>query len=178
MSLTKKDKEEISTLISLTLLILFNKHQPINNENISNEHYQKKTAKLLYAYPILKRNVERYKKDIEDLYKEEFKTCPAVHHTQAYYGETWTVDEQRYAKKLIIEKNMYRDIKQIQDIDKILAEIKDDNFYDIIPAIFFENKSIEYLSEKFYCNKVTIYRNKKRLLNTLSIYFFGANAII
>ena len=130
MALTKADINKISDMIKLTVMAVVSeaiktviqdnsinlKQKPIN--------YREKTIKKLEAYNILKHNMQKCEKDIEDLYKEEFGVCPAVHHAMEYYGEKCTLDEIRYVKKLKIEHIYYRDKEEVDFIDSVLEEIK------------------------------------------------------
>ena len=99
MALTKADINKISDMIKLTVMAVVSeaiktviqdnsinlKQKPIN--------YREKTIKKLEAYNILKHNMQKCEKDIEDLYKEEFRACPAVHHAMEYYGEKCTLEK-------------------------------------------------------------------------------------
>lgn len=81
MALTKADINKISDMIKLTVMAVVSeaiktviqdnsinlKQKPIN--------YREKTIKKLEAYNILKHNMQKCEKDIEDLYKEEFGAC-------------------------------------------------------------------------------------------------------
>ena len=114
---------------------------------------------------------------VEDLYKEEFGACPAVHHAMEYYGEKCTLDEIRYVKKLKIEHIYYRDKEEVDFIDSVLEEIKDEYYGGIIKMIYFDKMKIEDIANKMSCDKVTLYRHRNRLLDILSIRFFGKDVL-
>lgn len=139
--------------------------------------YKKGTIKKLKSYPILKRNIEEYQKDLDDIYKEEFGKSPAVHVVQSYYNPEMTVDEIRYVESLKILKNKIRDEAVIKEVDRALNEIKNDYYYTIIPKFFFDKKTVERIAEEMGCDTVTIYRNKSRLLDILTIKLYGGDAI-
>lgn len=178
MALTKADINKISDMIKLTVMAVVSeaiktviqdnsinlKQKPIN--------YREKTIKKLEAYNILKHNMQKCEKDIEDLYKEEFGACPAVHHAMEYYGEKCTLDEIRYVKKLKIEHIYYRDKEEVDFIDSVLEEIKDEYYGGIINKM-----KIEDIANKMSCDKVTLYRHRNRLLDILSIRFFGKDVL-
>lgn len=178
MALSQKDKQEICDVTAYTIVAIMERYKNlIQNEKAIIENNRQKVTRRLYAYPILKRNVENYKLDIADLQKEEFKTSPAVRHIQAYWNNDLTADDIREIKTLEIEQAMYRDEQEIAKIDRALAEIQDDAFYEIIPALYFYKTHVEALTNKLYCNRATIYRHKKRLLDKLSICLYGAEAL-
>ena len=72
-----------------------------------------------------------------------------------------------------IKKDIERDKMLINKLNTALNGIKEDRYYKIIPLIYFDNFTIEQIEEKLYCNKTTIYRNKKRLLDKMIVIFFG-----
>lgn len=76
-----------------------------------------------------------------------------------------------------IEHDYYRDKEEVDFIDSILNEIKDDYYGEIIKMIYFDKVRIEDIAAKMKCDKVTLYRNRNRLLDILSIRFFGKDAI-
>ena len=53
-----------------------------------------------------------------------------------------------------------------------------DKYYDIIPLFYFEHNTIEAIAEKLFCDVITIYRNKKRLLDKMIVCYFGASSIL
>lgn len=139
--------------------------------------YKKDTIKKLKSYPILKNNIAEYQKDLDDIYKEEFGRSPVVHVARSYYNPEMTLDEIRYIESLKILKNKIRDEAIIKEIDRALKEIKNDDYYDVIPKFFFERKTVEKIAEEMNCDTVTIYRNKSRLLDILTIKLYGGDAI-
>lgn len=141
------------------------------------ETYRDKTIKHLKAYPILKDNIAKYEKDIEDIFKEEFGACPAVHHAIEYYGDKLTVDEIRNVKKLQIEHLYYKDVAEVEKIEWAMKSIAGDEYADIIPLIYFKQMRVEDVANEMKCDKATLYRNRNRLLETLKLKFFGAKAL-
>lgn len=73
--------------------------------------------------------------------------------------------DQPYTQKLVIR------------INDALYSIKDDPYYDVIPLIYFEGKSREYVAEDFNTTVTTISRNKTRLINKLKAMLFSDDVI-
>lgn len=67
--------------------------------------------------------------------------------------------------------------KFVDIIDKALTSLYDDLYYDIIPMIYFENESREKVAEYFDTTVTTISRNKKRLIDKLSILIFADSVV-
>lgn len=68
-------------------------------------------------------------------------------------------------------------VKLVKIINDALDEIKDDPYYEIIPLIYFENETREYIAEEFDTTVTTISRNKNRLVNKLKARLFSDDVI-
>ena len=137
---------------------------------------RKHVKKCLYAYNQLKENVERYKKDIEDLKKEDLNHSTSIVLVNAG-GQRLTVEERREAKILNIKLQIERDQQAINKIDKALNEIKNDEYSGALRLIYFENLSQMVVAQKMHCDKTTLWRHVSRLIDILAILLYGADAI-
>jgi hypothetical protein len=137
------------------------------------------TEKRLYAYPVLKRNIERYKKDIEDVKKEDMQKSHdfVIFIKNSGGGDKPDLEELRAAKVLMIEQKISRDQKEIEEIEAALKEIKADEYYKVINLCYFEQISKTEIEERMHCVNMTLWRNRKRLINKLSLSLYGADAI-
>ena len=79
--------------------------------------------------------------------------------------EAFKLSDQPYTKKLV------------KKIDAALYEIKDDIYYDIIPLVYLNNETREYVAEYFNTTVTTISRNKTRLVNKLATMLFSDDVI-
>ncbi len=154
--------------------VIMNEFEKTDNDK---GNYRDKTIKKLKAYPILQNNIKEYKKDLEDIYKEEFGSSPAVHIAQGYYCSDLTIDEVRRAEALKIEVKIERDMRIIKEVDRALAEIKDDYYAPIIKNIYFNKMEADDISQILHCDRATVYRNKNRLLNVLAIKLYGGDVL-
>lgn len=168
MALTQKDKEEIKELFKNAVSL---------GKKVERNTY-KQTEKRLYAYPVLKKNIERYKKDIEDVKQEDFSRSKDIAFYAAGAGtEKPDIEEIRKAKIFVIEQKIARDQKEIKEIERALYEIRNDEYFEIIPFQYFEKLNPEEIENKIHSSNATIWRNRKRLLNTISIHLYGADAL-
>lgn len=78
-------------------------------------------------------------------------------------------------KKSYSEKGTAR--KFVDIIDKALNSLLDDLYYDIIPMTYFEGNSREAVAEYFDTTVTTISRNKRRLIEKLSVLIFSDDVI-
>ena len=67
--------------------------------------------------------------------------------------------------------------KIVHKIEQALDEIKDDLYFEIIPMIFFQNCTREYVADYFDTSTKTITRNKNRLVNQLKLRLFSDDVI-
>lgn len=65
----------------------------------------------------------------------------------------------------------------VNKINDALYSIKDDPYYDIIPLIYFDEQTREYIAEHFNTTVTTISRNKTRLINKLKAMLFSDDLI-
>lgn len=68
--------------------------------------------------------------------------------------------------------------KFIEQLDKALKTLEDDPYYDVIPMIYFENKTREQVAEYFDTTATTISRHKVRLINKITPILFSDETII
>ena len=65
----------------------------------------------------------------------------------------------------------------VEIIDKALEEIRDDDYYELIPMIYFEGRTQEAVAEFFGVSLRTINRNKTRLINKLKVFIFADTVV-
>lgn len=136
----------------------------------------KKTEKLLYEYPNLKKSIQNRKEQIQDL-KEYGVQHKSKSITGIFNGGT-KEDEDTIIQGNInsLNQHIYRTQVVLKHIDSILKTIENDKYYEIIPKYYFENKTFNEIAE-FYDIKFdkkdtltsleTIRKNKNRLINQI-----------
>lgn len=169
MGLTQKDEEKIQNLF----------REAVTAGKYYAKDKYKQTEKRLYAYPVLQRNINRYKLDIEDVKQESFGKSQdfVIYCKNSGDSSTPSLEELREAKVLVIERKIARDEKEIVEINAALEEIQADEYYKIITMLYFQGIKGDDIAEALHCDRATIYRNRKRLINTLSISLYGADAL-
>ena len=137
------------------------------------------TKKRLYAYPLLKGNIEQYKADIEDIKRENFGKSKSIVTFMAHSGgpEKPTLEELREAKILLVERKIARDEAEIKEINAALDSIKGDDYYPVIEMMFFLKLRQEEIAESMHCDKSTVWRQIGRLLDMMNISLYGADAL-
>ena len=141
----------------------------------------KHIKRRLYAYPQLKKNLERYELDIEDIKKETFGKSKSLTFALGKTGGSYDRDEAlekiREEKILEVDRKIERDQAEINEIERGLMTIKDDPYYRALTMSFFEGKKQKEIAETMPCVETTIWRNVGRLIDKLAVFWYGADAL-
>jgi len=65
---------------------------------------------------------------------------------------------------------------EIKAVKRALELIQDDPYYPLIPARYFDGADERAAAFLCSCDKATIWRNRKRLLDRMAVYLFGTGA--
>lgn len=171
---SKGAAEEVIKILTDKKLV---KSAEINNKKELS--YYKKVEILLYNYENLKEAIKQKEEDIENLekYGLKEKSCSVVVYSSA--GGNPEADRYLELKnKYIVEKlEIERDLKRI---DNALDKIRKDSYFDIIQLKYLnteedrvktDNELVEMLDKE----RITIIRNRKRLINKLTTILFPQN---
>lgn len=137
--------------------------------------YYKKVEILLYNYENLKEAINQKEEDIENL--EKYGLKEKSKSIVAYSSAGGNPEADRYLElknKYTIEKlEIERDLKRI---DNALDKIRKDSYFDIIQLKYLnpeeERRTDNELAEILNKERITIIRNKKRLINKLVTILF------
>lgn len=144
--------------------------------------YQK-TESVLKNYNRIKKSLSILESELSDLEKEKEKISKSIAKTDKvvlkdseknyYYTDETLENRINELKQLAIK--VQAEIKFINDC---LKEIEHDEYYKIIPKLYFENKTIEKIAEDLNTSVQNIYKNKKRLLHDLSYLLVPLDKIV
>lgn len=139
----------------------------------------KQTEIRLYAYPELKRNIQKYNDDIADLRQEGGggRSKDIVFFSSHGGGTRLSADEIMEARIMIVQKKIFRDQTEIDEIDYALQSIAADEYYSAVEMKYFEEKSDDEIGEAMNCDASTVRRNKSRLIRRLAVKLYGALAV-
>lgn len=139
----------------------------------------KQTEIRLYAYPDLRDNIEKYNQDIEDLRREALpgRSKDIVFFGSFSGGTRLSPDEIQEARILLLQRKIYRDQTEIDEIEFALQSIKDDGYRQIIELRYFANKSDDEVAAVIKCDPSTVRRNKGRLVRKIAVKLYGAEAV-
>lgn len=171
MALSKKDLQELGGLIDTAI------QKAIGFGRRAVRNHYKETERRLFRYPELKKNVEEYKADIEDIKREDLGKSKDIVKFSIHGGNTPQEDIEEKRQKLIVnlESRIAGDSFEIRNMDRALDRVRDDEFFPIIEAYYFEKSSIEDIAERLYCSDRTINRHRKNLVNIICDALYGAD---
>ena len=173
MALSEKDLKQILDIIEKTGRKL------IGEGKKQNKGFYQATERRLRAYPTLKANIQRYKADIKDIAHEDMGKSADIIMFQSNSGKApeRDLEELRQEKIFALTEKLYRDSKNVEEMDIAINYVKADPYYKIITMTYLEERQLEDIAEALNCDKTTIWRNRKRLIRQMSIVLYGAEAI-
>lgn len=134
----------------------------------------KSAEKMLYSLNVLPEAILSIKDEIKQLEKENQKITKNIKSpTLVLKGTTYNHgDETLEARISELKQIVVKAESQIRLVNSALNKIKDEEYYDIIPLYYFENKTIPEIAEELDCANSTISKYKKKLMNKLKVYMF------
>ena len=173
MALSEKDLQQIIKTIETV------GRRIINEGKKSNRNAYLATERRLRAYPALKANIERYEADIKDIAREDMGKSADIVMFQTHSGKTpeRDLEELRQEKIFRLTERLHRDTREAKEMEVALDYIKGQEYYCIIPMIYFEGRSQKDIEKELHCDRSTIWRNRKALVMKMSVVLYGADAI-
>jgi len=134
---------------------------------------------LLSSFECLKRKIELDKQDIDDLIKEG-KSIEANH--RLINPNEWNPDiddeirhKQRIRRR---ERSMLNTERLVKKVERIIKEVENDKYYYVIQMHYFEEKGLPEIACDMQVSIRTLINERTRLLNKLSIFVYGARALV
>ncbi len=137
----------------------------------------KSTEKVLFSYNVLPEALKLINEEIKNLQEESIKIVKPVTKSNTLilndkYGTYVYGDETLDTRISELKQIAAKTKSQIRMIKSALRQIEEDNYYNIIPLYYFEEKTIEEVAEEMDCSIGAISKHKKRLINLLKVYIF------
>jgi hypothetical protein len=127
------------------------------------------TEKRLFALPILKRRVA------EGSYYPDKKRSKDIILRSRRGSVSQSDAEEAIENAAIAAKE--RDLAEIEILDKALSEISRDQYYMTITMHYFNGITDNEIAETIPCERTTVWRNRIRLVQQLSIWLYGASSL-
>ena len=138
--------------------------------------YQK-TEQLLFNYNGFLKIVEERKQEIADLRKYGVpgkSACAGGERVQSSRTNVGIVLPEDAVEDAVrtVEASVQTTVQAITLIDKGMAALKNDPYYDVLKMRYFEGRTLEDIGVYYGCDHTTISRNKNRLVRELAMRLF------
>lgn len=135
------------------------------------------TEKRLYALPALRARVVEKTQELDDIRRDgtPVRSKSIVRFNRS--GLRVSTEEMLEAVITDLEASIEIDRHEIETIEKALSHIKDDEYYRTVSWKYLERRSDKELAGTIPCDSTTIWRNRKRLVQILAIWLYGADAV-
>ena len=134
----------------------------------------KNTEARLYALPVLKVKIKDDEEKIEEL--RTYGT-PARSKSITRFSKSSTrmdpVEAIIKDKQACIESDQH----EVDVLEEALEIIKPDPYYESVSGRYFEGLDNEAIAESLGCDATTVWRNRQRLIKSLSVRLYGTAAI-
>ena len=133
----------------------------------------KDTERRLYALPTLHQKLEDDKERLD-----EIKTYGPQSITR--FGKSsvrLTPEEILEAVVTDMEATIAADEYEIERMEKALSIIADDEYVKTVTGRYIEGLTDEEIADDIHCDTSTVWRNRKRLVQRLSVWLYGAKAV-
>jgi len=164
----------------------------VNNKRQTEINYFRWIEKLLYLYPMLKKQIELAEQHIAEMkeegYPEKSKDIVAMPTVISDERQTRNeIQEERILKRV---ENSERTKADVAWIDRILSQLVNEEGYQIIELYYFDgiskitgkqypNKSemIIAIADELHVSDSTVRRWKNRLIDKIAVYVYGSAMI-
>lgn len=137
----------------------------------------KNTEARLYALPVLKVKIKDDEEKIEEL--RTYGT-PARSKSIIRFSKSSTCMDPEEALEAIIKDKqscIESDQHEVDVLEEALEIIKPDPYYESVSGRYFEGLDNEAIAESLGCDATTVWRNRQRLIKSLSVRLYGTAAI-
>ena len=76
-----------------------------------------------------------------------------------------------------MEATIAADEYEIECMEKALSIIADDEYVRAVTGRYIDGLTDEEIAEDIHCDTSTVWRNRKRLVQRLSVWLYGAKAL-
>ena len=176
----KQEMAELAELVATSVVNTLEKRGIINpqpSKPKSDKTAYQKTEQLLFNYNGFKRIVAERKQEIEDLRKYgvpqkcAMSSGERVQSSRSVQGIVLPEESVESAVRSV-EASVQGTVRVIALMDKCMAALKSDPYYDILPMRYFEGRTLEDIGIYLGCDHTTISRNKSRLVKELAMRLF------
>lgn len=111
------------------------------------------------------------------LEKNKRKSKSIAIHIKNSGAAEYTAEEIMIAKVAKFNLAINRDLDKISHINKLLAELKEDKFYEAFYSYYIDHKKASEIACRMNVSEITIKRGIKKLFQRYCVKKYGANVL-
>lgn len=137
----------------------------------------KATERRLYALPTLRQKLEDNRERLEEIktYGPRQRSRSITRFVKS--GVRLTPEEIFAAVVMDMEATIAADEYEVEAMERALSTIADDEYYRTVTGRYIDNLPDEKVAEEIPCDTSTVWRNRKRLVQRLAVWLYGAEAV-
>lgn len=184
MNISKECMVEFASLVATAVVDALEKKNVVTpvsaNGKVEKTAYQK-TEQLLYNYNGFMKIIKERELEIETLrkYGVPQKSLSIVEYTPHGSGVRGLCTDEEAVEAAVanVQASVQSTVQAIALIDKCMASLADDPYYDILEMRYFDGRTQDDIAAYYGVSQVSISKNKKRLVTELSIRLFPDQSI-
>lgn len=137
----------------------------------------KATERRLYALPILRQRLEDNRERLAELEKYGPRGRSKSITRFQKNGVRLSQDEIYDAIHADMEATIAADEYEVEVMERALAVVADDEYYPTVSGRYIEKLPDERVAEIIPCDASTVWRNRKRLVQQIAVWLYGADAV-
>ena len=154
----------------------------VGTANANSKTAYQKVEQLLYNYKNFKKVVAERNKEIEELRANGIpqRSCSIVEYSSGGGSVQKGIVLEDEAVEVAVQNilaSVQGTVQVIDMIDKALAALKYDPYYEILEMRYFQGCTQEEIAFKFKCDQSNISRNKARLVREMALRIFPNDTI-
>lgn len=149
---------------------------------VASEHSTKDayraTERRLYALPDIRAKLEDDREALEDVKKYGVKNKSRSITRFMKSSVRLTPEEALAAVIMDLEAAIAASEHEIDAMERALASIGNDEYRLTVTGKYIERLTDEEIAERIPCDPTTVWRNRKRLVQRLSVRLYGVDAVL
>lgn len=137
----------------------------------------KATERRLYALPVLREKLADDRERLAEIQQYGPRERSKSIGRFVKSGVRLSPEEIYEAVVADMEATIAADEHEIGAMERALSIIEDDEYYLTVTGRYIDNLADEKVAELIPCDTSTVWRNRKRLVQKLSIWLYGAAAV-
>lgn len=137
----------------------------------------KATERRLCSIPDLRDKLKDDEEELEKTRRDGLKERSQCLTRFFKSGVRLTPEEIMEAVVIDLEAAIAATSHELEALDKALASIRDDPYYLAVDGKYIQRMPDSDIAEQIHCDPVTVWRNRKRLVQRVAVRLYGVEAV-